>query len=304
MLQIGIVGAGAQGRKHARKLKELGVKISGIVDISPERAEGLGKDVEAPVLKSLKELRQASQGVIVATPASSHYDISRFFLSASLPILIEKPFTLRLWQAKRLVELSRDKKAIIAIGMIERFHPGIQFLKKKISSPRFIEVHRLGPFPYRGTDTGVIMDLMIHDLDLIVSLLREPVKKIEALGACVISSHEDIANVRITFSSGCVANITASRVSEERIRKLRVFEQGGYFSLSFPEGEMKIYRKEKEKIVKYTKTFRNPDPLREELLDFIKAIKNNTQPLVRGEEALDSLALACKIREILKKSLS
>ncbi|NOZ63391.1 MAG: Gfo/Idh/MocA family oxidoreductase [Caldiserica bacterium] len=304
MLKIGIVGAGAQGQKHARKLKEIGIKISGIVDISPEKAEELGKSVEAPALKSLEELRRVSQGIIIATPASSHYAIAKFFLSSSLPILIEKPFTLQVWQAKRLIELSRDKKVIIGIGMIERFHPGIQFLKKNISSPRFIEVHRLGPFPYRGTDTGVIMDLMIHDLDLIVALLKEPIKKIQALGARVISSHEDIANVRITFASGCVANITASRVSEERLRKLRIFEQGGYFSLSFPDGEMKIYRKEKEKILKYTKTFRNPDPLKAELLDFTKAITNNTQPLVRGEEALNSLVLACKIRKILKKSLS
>ncbi len=302
--KIGIVGAGSQGSKHAYKLKELNIQISGIVDIVREKAEKLAKNLSVPFFTSIKKLLKNSDGIIIATPPSSHYSIAKFFLSSGKSVLIEKPFTTHLWQARRLIEISRMGNIPLAVGMIERFHPGIVFLKKKISSPKFIEIHRMGPFPFRSTDVGVVMDLMIHDIDLMLNIIHGSIKKIQAFGTPVVSLNEDIANVRLIFSSGCVVNLTASRVSEEKMRKIRIFDKSSYFSLSFPENKIKIYKKIGNKLIKETKIFKESDPLKEEILDFLRIIRKEKSPLTSGEDALKSLSLAYKIEKMILKSIS
>ena len=293
-MRIGVVGAGSQGRKHARKLSSLGVKVF-LHDRIREKAEKLSQEVNGEVVDDLSRFVHQVEGVIIATPATTHFPIADYLLQKNLPLLVEKPFVLDTEEAKKLVNLSRKKKIPLMVGMVERFHPGTILLKRRINRPYFIEIHRMGPFTGRGTDVGVTLDLMLHDLDLLWYLLKELPSSYSGLGGKVFTSFEDIVNVRLSFPSGCVANLTASRVSEEKMRKVRIFQRKEYYSLSFPEGTLKIYRIQEGKLAKEILQWERIDPLEEEIKEFLDALNEKRDPHPSAEEILPSLEFSLEL---------
>ena len=298
-MRIGIVGAGTQGKKHAYKLSSLGIEVW-VTDIEEKKAKTLSQEVGGKWVESFEDFRKGVDGVIIATPATTHYTIARFFLENSIPLLIEKPLVVKREEGEEIIKLARKRAIPVLVGMVERFHPGIKELKKRIKEPIFIEIHRVGPFPGRSLDIGVVLDLMLHDLDLLWFLLGEKPSSIEAIGAKVFTTFEDIVNVRLSFPSGCVSNLTASRVSEERMRKLRIFQGREYYSLSFPEGELKSYKVKEGELEKKTWKWKEVDPLKEEIIEFVSTVKGEKKSHISVENVYPSLDLAFQILEKIR----
>jgi predicted dehydrogenase len=277
------------------------------------------------------ELADFVDAVSVATPTETHYKVARVFLERGKHVLVEKPITDSLQQAEELVGLARKNKCVLQVGHIERFNPVMRYLNDVLQEARFIEVHRLSPFPGRSTDIGVVLDLMIHDLDVVLSLVKAPLAAVDAVGIPVLSESEDIANARLKFADGCVANITASRVSAERMRKIRIFgrtEHGAaYISLDYMKQEGELYRVAAEdaqesgllkkllagrhasivsefagrKIVREPVPIERDEPLKLELQHFIESIRLHRDPLVTGEAAKQALELAMEITEQVRR---
>ena len=215
--------------------------------------------------------------------------------------MIEKPITDNLRQAKALIKLARKKKIILQVGHVERFNSAFIAVQKIVTSPRFIECHRLSPFPNRSLDIGVVFDLMIHDLDILLGLIHSRVKHIDAVGVSVLTPFEDIANVRLHFQNGCIANLTASRISEEPLRKIRIFLKDTYISLDYQLQEAFCYKKEKTAIIKTPLPIEKEEPIKKEIESFLLCVRNNRKPVVSGLEAYQALKLATKIRDIIWK---
>src|ERR1700678_4391434 len=235
-IRVGVVGVGSIGKNHARicaALKEAG--FAAIYDTNKEVARSVGLQYNVPVASSLDEFIPLIDAATVATPTSDHYEIGRRLLEAGKHVLIEKPITETPKEAEELVRLARERSLILQVGHVERFNPVMSALQERLTRPVFIEVHRLSQYPFRSLDIGVVLDLMIHDLEIMLHLVRSPVKSIGSVGVPVLSKTEDIANARIRFKSGCVANLTASRISTEKMRKIRVWqgEPQAYLSLDY-----------------------------------------------------------------------
>jgi predicted dehydrogenase len=242
--------------------------------------------------------------VSVAVPTRLHYEVARGFLAAGIDVLVEKPMAATLEQGKELVTLAAEKGCVLQVGHLERFNPAIRRLESAIREPKFVECHRLAPFVERGTDVDVVFDLMIHDIDVIASLVRSPVKRVEAVGVPVLTDKPDIANARITFANGCIANVTASRVSMKRERKVRFFQPDAYISIDYDQRRAQIYRKpEKGKgwldIRAETVEFKDGDAMADEIESFLQAVTTRGRPLVSGEEGLAALEIASMISEQL-----
>ncbi|MBI4414474.1 MAG: Gfo/Idh/MocA family oxidoreductase, partial [candidate division NC10 bacterium] len=245
------------------------------------------------------------EAVSVAVPTIHHHAVARAFLEAGTDVLVEKPIAESLEEAEALVAASRRTGRILQVGHVERFNGGVRALHTLVREPGFIECHRLGPFAGRGTDVDVVRDLMIHDIDVILSLVRSPVVQIQAVGVPVISDRVDIANARLQFASGCIANVTASRVSVERLRKLRIFQRDTYLALDYATQEVTCYRRllpppgapadALPRIVREEVAVDKPEPLRLELESFLHAVRSRTRPVVSGEEALEALRVAAQI---------
>jgi predicted dehydrogenase len=233
--------------------------------------------------------------VTVATPTVTHFDAGRRLLEAGRHVLIEKPVTDNTEQARELVALARARGLVLQVGHIERFNPVMSLLEERLTAPRFIEAHRLSPFPNRSTDIGVVLDLMIHDLEIILHLVKSPVASVDAVGVPVLTRREDIANARLRFENGCVANVTASRISPERLRKLRVFQSDAYLSLDYQAQEGKIHRLTPQGIVAEEVTVEKDEPLKLELAAFANCARHGLQPKVGGQEAAAALELAIEI---------
>jgi predicted dehydrogenase len=232
LIRIGVVGVGSIGRNHARICAELSdAQFSAVLDIDRESAEATAAQYGAKVAGSLDEFIALVDAATVAAPTVVHHEIGRALLARGKHVLIEKPITETASQADELVRLARERSLILQVGHIERFNPILSALEQRLTRPRFIESHRLSPYPFRSVEIGVVLDLMIHDLEIILHLVRSPVQSIDAVGVPVLSKREDIANARIRFESGCVANVTASRISPEKMRKIRVFQEYTYLSL-------------------------------------------------------------------------
>jgi len=299
MLKVGIVGIGKLGSIHLRIYKELkGIEKIYLVDTSPKALE---PHKGSQHLKNYQELKGKVDLVSIATPTYSHYEIAKFFLENKIPVLVEKPLTRDLKEAKKLLTISKKNKTLLFVGHVERYNNAYLAIKKIIKNPLFIECHRLNPYPHRSLDISVVLDLMIHDLDIILYLLRDTVKKIDAKGVKILSSTEDIANARITFEHGCVANITASRISQKRERKIRIFMPKAYISLDYAQQTVEIYKKSKTTIIKKQLTINKEEPLKKEIADFVNLVKNNNSNTGYAEAAKDALELACKIEKIIKK---
>jgi predicted dehydrogenase len=244
-------------------------------------------------------------GVSVAVPTLHHHEIARDFLRAGCDVLVEKPMTRTLAEADELVAIAAGAGRILQVGHSERYNGAVQVLAKEVRDPGFIEVHRMGPFPSRGTDVDVVLDLMIHDIDIVLTLVQSPVAAVTAVGVPVVSDQVDIANARIEFASGCVANLTASRVSGERLRKIRVFQRDTYFVLDYAAQELHLFRQVPGNDTGHSRLTRveipveRVEPLRQELADFASSVRTRRPPLVAGEAGREAVAVAAQIIERL-----
>ena len=301
-LSMGVAGVGAIGRNHARVLASLpGVKLAGIFDVDHARAAELAAEHGTRAATSLEELASWTEAITIATPTLYHYETGKKLLEAGKHILIEKPITDNTEQALELAALAKAKSLVLQVGHIERFNPVMSLLEERLTSPRFIEAHRLSPFPNRSIDIGVVLDLMIHDIEIVLNLVRSPVESIDAVGVPVLTRREDIANARLRFANGCVANLTASRISPERLRKLRVFQGDAYLSLDYQAQEGKIYRREGMEIVCEDVTVEKDEPLKLELAAFAECARHGLRPRVGGREAAAALDLAMRITRLIEE---
>jgi len=296
-LRVGVVGIGHLGERHARLYREIqNCSLSALCDLNNERLEGLSRELGVASYSDYHQLFGKIDAVSIVTPTKLHYQISREFLKHGIPVLVEKPFTSDIKEADELIRLARKNKLILQVGHVERFNSAFFATQKLIKDPRFIECHRLSPFPNRSLDIGVVLDLMIHDIDIVLGLVDSPLKKTEAVGVAVLTSLEDIANVRLTFKNGCVANLTASRVSDEGMRKIRIFLKNAYISLDYKNEEAFVYNKTAGGITKQALPIEREQPLKKELISFLDCVINNKTPLVSGEVAREALAVALKIQ--------
>ncbi|MFC1708999.1 lipid-A-disaccharide synthase [Candidatus Omnitrophota bacterium] len=295
-LKVGVIGIGRLGSVHTRVYHELdSVDLVGICDIDPKKLEKAKSQFEIPSFLDYKELIGKVDAVSIAVPTKKHYQIAKEFIQNNVHLLVEKPITSKLFHAEELIKLAREHKVILQVGHVERFNSAFSAVQKIVKNPRFIECHRLSPFPHRSLDIGVVLDVMVHDIDIILGLVNSEVKSVEAVGVPVLTQFEDIANARITFQNGCVCNLTASRISEEAMRKIRIFLSDTYISLDYGSQEAFLYRKEVKQIIKKLLPIEKEEPLKREIESFIDCVKNNKRPLVSGEEAYQALLLSDKI---------
>lgn len=295
-LRVGVIGIGRLGSLHARVYKELPkVELVGICDIDSQKLNSVSEQLKTQTFLDYNELIGKVDAVNIAVPTNKHYQIAKDFINHSIHVLIEKPITNHLGHAKELIELAKNNKVILQVGHVERFNSAFAAVKKIVKNPRFIECHRLSPFPYRSLDIGVVLDVMIHDIDIILGLIKSDIKQVEAVGVPVLTPYEDIANVRISFENDCVCNLTASRISEEAMRKIRIFTNDAYISLDYGRQEAYLYKKEEGKIIKEPLPIEKEEPLKSELESFVDCIINHKRPLVSGEEAYLALQLSEKI---------
>jgi predicted dehydrogenase len=301
-VRVGVVGIGRLGSEHARiysGMKE--ASLVGVVDSVEERALEIGKKHGTESFTDYSCLFGEVEAVSIAVPTDLHYRIAKDFLERGIHVLLEKPITQTLNQAKKLISLSEKKKTIFQIGHIERFNSALQKLGRQVKNPRFIECHRLSPYQERGTEVGVVLDLMIHDIDIILNLVKSPIKRIEAIGVKVLSPYEDIANARITFANGAVANVTSSRISREKMRKMRIFEKDSYASVDFLHQTISTYKRAGRRIIGETPKIKKVEPLKLELRHFINCILRKRKPLVSGTPAKEALRVALRISRKIKK---
>jgi predicted dehydrogenase len=238
--------------------------------------------------------------VSIAVPTSLHYNIAKDFLSHNIHVLIEKPITKTLSEADELIDIAREKNLIIQVGLVERFNSAVLAIEPYIAKPKFIECQRLGPFHKRVKDVGVVLDLMIHDIDIVLGLMKQDVANIEAVGLSTVSDYEDVANVRLTFEDGAIADITASRVTKDVVRKMRIFQEDSYVSLDYVTQDAAIFRKTGDKIIKERIRIKKKEPLKKELKSFIECVRTGKKPVVSGVEGRRALQVALEILDKIK----
>ncbi|MGA2244617.1 MAG: Gfo/Idh/MocA family oxidoreductase [Verrucomicrobiota bacterium] len=332
-VKIAVLGTGSLGQHHARIYSELHtagqVELAGIFDINAEIARKVAEKHKLKVFASLAEAAAASDALSIATPTFTHFDLAKTLLSQGKHVLVEKPMTDNSAQAAELCELAQQKQCVLQVGHVERFNPVFHFLETVATEPKFIECHRLSPFPARSTDIGVVLDLMIHDLDVVLAFVKSPVVSVEGVGIPVLSQSADIANARLRFANGCIANLTVSRISPERMRKIRVFsgpKNPCYISLDYRAQEGFIYRVAREdepetpllkkllvaklgvgkdsaivsefagrRIVREPVPIAKDEPLKLELQSFVNCVREKQAPVVSGESARRALDLAFEI---------
>jgi predicted dehydrogenase len=300
LIRIGVVGVGSIGKNHARICAELpDAQLAAVFDINRESAETAAACYGAKVADSLDEFVSLIDAATVAAPTAVHHEIGSTLLAHRKHVLIEKPITETTAQAEDLVRLAKERSVILQVGHIERFNPILSALEQRLTRPRFIESHRLSPYPFRSVEIGVVLDLMIHDLEIILHLVRSPVKSIDAVGVPVLSKREDIANARIRFENGCIANVTASRISPEKMRKIRVFQEDAYLSLDYQAQAGEIYRLVDGQITRESVAMEKEEPLKRELQSFVECARRGLQPVVSGPGATAALELAIEITEMI-----
>jgi len=332
-IKVAVLGTGSLGQHHARIYSELQaaglVQLTGIYDAHGETARKISEKHGLHVFNTLAEAAAASDALNIVTPTITHFDLAKQLLMQGKHILVEKPMTDHSWQAAELIQIAQQNDCVLQVGHVERFNPVFQFLQNVATEPKFIECHRLSPYPARSTDIGVVLDLMIHDLDIVLAFVKSVVTSVDAVGIPVLSRSEDIANVRLRFANGCVANLTASRVSAERMRKIRVFSGPNnpcYISLDYRVQEGFIYRVARDgeeessllkkvlaaklgfgkdsaivsefagkKIVREPVPIAKDEPLKLELQSFVNCVLEKQTPVVSGESAKRALDLAFEI---------
>jgi len=304
-IKVGVVGVGSLGQWHARVYSELpGAELVGVYDLNTRRAQDIADRYKTRVFTDFNELAAQVEAASIVVPADKHHAVAMKMLERGVNLLVEKPIAVTTAEAEQMVSAARERKLVLQVGHIERFNPVMKFLESILTRPRFIEAHRLTPYPApplfgggkpRGTEVSVVLDLMIHDLEIIMHLVRSPVKEIRAVGVPVLSSSEDIANVRLAFENGCVANITTSRISAEAVRKIRVFQEDAYISLDYQRQAGDVYRRQAGRIERNKVPIERGDALENELASFIDCVRTRSSPVVSGEHAAAALTLAADI---------
>jgi predicted dehydrogenase len=339
-VRVAVLGVGSLGKEHARIYAGLAaagqVKFVGIYDSAAETARRIAAKHNARIFNSVAEAAAAADALNIVTPTTTHFELAKLLLQQGKHVLVEKPMTDNTAQAAELVQLAQQKNCVLQVGHVERFNPVFKYLESAAPEPRFIETHRLSPYPARSTDIGVVLDLMIHDLDVVLAFVKSPVTSVDAVGIPVLSKSEDIANARLHFANGCVANLTASRVSPERMRKIRVFSGGAtpsYISLDYRAQEGFIYRIARDgeaessllkkvlaaklgvgkdstivsefggkRIVREPVPIAKDEPLKLELQSFVNCVRERQTPIVSGESAKRALDLAFEITRQVQQS--
>ena len=322
--RVAVIGVGHLGQHHARVLAAMAdVDLVGVVDIRPERAADIAAKYGTAGFTDASHLVGRVDAVCIATPTVSHVEVALPFVESGAAVLVEKPLAGSLAEADRLVDAAVARSVVLATGHTERFNPAVAVALPLVSSPRFIEIHRLGTFPERSLDIDVIFDLMIHDLDLLLAVVGSEVASVEAVGVNVLTPRVDIANARLRFASGCIANVTASRISRERVRKARFFQHDSYVSIDYAAQEVEAYR-----LVPHPSTTArgglsrvegrnggrptiqggrvevvNDEPLRRELADFVEAVRAGRQPVVTGRDGRAALALATRVSDLISSGM-
>lgn len=309
-VRTAVIGTGYLGKYHVEKFATLPQsELVAICDINSEHTNDLSEKYAVAPTTDYRSLLGKVDAVSIATPTPTHYEIGRFFLANGVHVLMEKPVSTTVEQADSLIETAKKNQVLLQVGHLERFNNAIKSLKSLLEQPRFVDSQRLAPFKLRGSDVNVVLDLMIHDIDIILSLIKSPICDIRATGASVLTPFIDIANARLEFKNGCVASVTASRVSVLSERRLRVFQHDTHISLDLERKKCRIHRKgkgemfpgipniESEKFL-----FEKGDPLKEEIESFLNAILNNTSPVVTGEDAKKALETAIEITRIVSQS--
>lgn len=302
-----VVGVGYLGGFHAHKYTQLpDSELIAVVDIDPMAAKRAAARHGVEALQDYRELLGHVDAVSIVVPTSLHYKIARDFLDCGSHVLVEKPMTTTIDEAQALIDLARERRRILQVGHLERFNTAILDLDRVLDKPLFIESHRLAPYKPRGTDVSVVLDLMIHDIDIILNIVRSDVKRIDASGVPVLSDAVDIANARLVFENGCVANVTASRVSMKTERKMRVFQRDAYISIDFQARVLLVQRKGAKEIFPgvlgiESEQFRyeDGDALKTEIALFLKAIQDGSTPVVSGEDGKRALETAIRITELV-----
>ena len=308
-LRVAVVGVGHLGQHHARVLAGLsGVSLVGVVDTDRARAAQVASATGTQAIPDVAALVGQVDAVSVAVPTESHAAVALPLLAAGVPVLVEKPMTRSLEDADRLLVAAASRGAILAVGHIEHFNPAVQMARPHIHDPRFIEVHRLGTFPERSLDIDVVFDLMIHDLGLVLEVVGSDVIRIEAVGVPVLTGRIDIANARLTFANGCIANLTASRISRDQVRKIRFFQEHAYLSIDYKAQDVEVWRLvpragASPRIEGGKLDVQKDEPLRRELEDFVSAVRDRRPPGVTGAQGRAALVLANEIVSRMGESL-
>ena len=325
VVRVAVVGCGALGRNHARVYRQLqqesaGIDFVGVVDNNPQRAQSIAAEFGTQSIASIGDLRGKIEAASVAVPTSHHLSVARELMQSGADVLIEKPVASTLAEADELIDIASKTGRIAQVGHLERFNPAVMATVELVTKPMFFEVHRLSVFTPRSLDVDVIMDLMIHDLDIVLSLVKSPVREIRAVGLPVISDKVDIANVRVEFQSGCVANFTASRVSTEKVRKLRFFQPHEYISIDYGRQDVISIRVDEKAAAALLRGEVPPtrigpapgiainkpkveagEPLRTEIGAFLSAVRSRSVPQISLNEGRAALALALQINEAIVK---
>lgn len=324
-IKIGVIGTGHLGKLHTKMYSQIDTcELLGVYDINMEEAKLTAQEFGTKNFEDLNDLLNSVNAVSIAASTNSHYELAKNCLDKGLHIFVEKPITATISQAEELVNISNQKKINLQVGHIERFNPALLALEKYISNPLFIQTDRLAQFNPRGTDVAVVLDLMIHDIDIILSLIKSKVLSVEASGVSVVSNSVDIANARIKFENGAVANVTASRISQKKMRKMRIFQKDTYLSLDFITGTSEVYRlipleekndshfisfgeigegENKKKVVYEQPQIKEVNALKYELELFIKSIQEKTKPVISGEDGHRALRIAELILNKIEESL-
>jgi len=307
-IPVAVIGSGYLGRFHAQKYANLPeAELVGVVDTNPARAEEVAKETHTSPLSDYRDLYGQIKAASVVVPTPLHYSIAKDLLEHDIHVLLEKPMTTTLEEAQELNLIARKKNLVLQVGHLERFNPAYLAIEQTVTSPLFIESHRLNSFQERGTEVDVILDIMIHDIDIILNLVDAEVTRIHAVGIPVISSMIDIANARLEFENGCVVNVTASRISDKSMRKIRIFQQDAYISIDFAAQGVSVYKKIEEEgkipyIVSEQLKIESGDSLEEEIKSFLTSVKEKRQPLVPGEAGIRALQVALEITNQLRST--
>jgi predicted dehydrogenase len=311
LIRTAVIGVGYLGRFHAQKYASLpNSQLVGIADPSAAARSAVGAELEVAAHEDYRELLGKVDAVSIVTPTPSHFEVAKAFLEAGASVLVEKPMTVTTAEGEGLIEIAARLKRTLQVGHLERFNAAVLAVQPTLTIPRFIESARLAPFKHRGTDVDVVLDLMIHDIDLILSIVRSPVVSVDAIGSSVFSKEIDIANARLRFANGCVANATASRVSLKTERKLRLFQDDAYLSLDLQQKILTVIRKGNgvgpdgmPQVAIDENTYEQGDALKSEIEAFLDAVASGGPPPVSGEDGLLALRTAVSIAEQVASSM-
>jgi predicted dehydrogenase len=312
-IRTAVIGVGYLGRFHAQKYAQLdGSKLIGVIDHNQQAAQAVGAELGVPAHTDYREILGKVDAVSLAVPTPLHHAIGRELLENGIHVLIEKPIATTTQEAQELINIARKRQCVLQVGHLERFNPAIVAAVARLKTPRFVESHRLAPFKQRGTDVSVVLDLMIHDIDLIQELVGQPIESIDAIGSSVFSGEIDIVNARLRFKGGCVANTTASRISLKQERKIRIFQDDAYLSIDMQQKILSVIRKKDTaatvespaQVSIEEESFEQGDALRDEIAAFLNAVRTKTEPVVSGEDGLRALETAIRITEQVSTSIA